>query len=144
MRMFRLRATLIRSGLSNPYRPLRSTVGGMDGSVSFFEIGVSDVGMARTFYGELFGWDFVDETAGATIETPSIPGGLHGGDPGASPYLFFRVSDMTGAVARVQELGGEIGEYVSSDDPETVAASGRFVTCTDDQGSSFGLHEPPA
>lgn len=116
----------------------------MDGSVSFFEIGVADTGKARTFYGELFGWDFADEKAGATIETPNIPGGLHGEDPGASPYLFFRVSDMAAALARVQELGGAIGDYVSSDDPEIVATSGRFVTCTDDQGSTFGLHEPPA
>ena len=48
-------------------------------------------------------------------------------------------------MARVRELGGELGDYVSegNDDPETVARFGRFVTCKDDQGSSFGLHEPP-
>ncbi len=116
----------------------------MDGSVSFFELGVADTGKARVFYEQLFGWDFIVEKAGATIETPNIPGGLHGGDPGASPYLFFRVSDMSAALDRVRDLGGNVGDYVSSDDDETVARVGRFVTCTDDQGSSFGLHQPPA
>lgn len=116
----------------------------MDGSVSFFELGVGDTGRARGFYGQLFGWEFVEEGTGATIKTPNIPGGLHGGDHGASPYLFFRVSDLAAALDRVRELGGEVGDYVSSDDADTVARSGRFVTCIDDQGSSFGLHQPPA
>jgi predicted enzyme related to lactoylglutathione lyase len=116
----------------------------MDGSLSFFELGVGDTGKARTFYGQLFGWEFVDEKAGATIETPNVPGGLHGDDPGASPYLFFRVSDLSAALERVRVLGGAVGDYVSTDDAETVKRIGRFVTCIDDQGSSFGLHQPPA
>lgn len=116
----------------------------MDGSVSFFELGVGDTGKARTFYGQLFGWEFVDEGTGATIETPNIPGGLHGDDPGASPYLFFRVSHIDAALERVRALGGDIGDFESSPDDDTVAKFGRFQTCTDDQGSTFGLHQPPA
>ncbi|CAN5268164.1 VOC family protein [soil metagenome] len=116
----------------------------MDGSLSFFELGVGDKDKARTFYGQLFGWEFVEEGTGATIETPNIPGGLHGSDPGASPYLFFRVTDLPAALERVRALGGDIGESVSSEDDETVLRHGRFMTCTDDQGSSFGLHQPPA
>ncbi len=121
-----------------------SSVVAMDGSLSFFEIGVADTDKARTFYGQLFGWTFVDEKAGSTIETPNIPGGLHGDDPGASPYLFFRVSDLSAALERVRALGGSVGDSVSSEDDETVARMGRFVICTDDQGSSFGLHQLPA
>ncbi len=117
---------------------------GMDGALSFFEIGVDDTDKARAFYGQLFGWEFVPQGSGATIETPNLPGGLHGGDPGASPYLFFRVSDMSAALQRVRELGGDTGDYSSSEDPEKVAKFGRFQTCTDDQGSVFGLHQPPA
>jgi hypothetical protein len=30
------------------------------------------------------------------------------------------------------------------DDPDTVAQFGRFRLCRDDQGSPFGLHQPPA
>jgi uncharacterized protein len=113
----------------------------MNGELSFFELGVGDADRARAFYGSLFGWEFVNEGAGATIETPNIPGGLHGGDPGASPYLFFRVDDLDAALGRVRELGGEVGDDLG-DDPDTVARFGRFVICKDDQGSGFGLHQP--
>jgi uncharacterized protein len=116
----------------------------MNGELSFFELGVDDADRAREFYGSLFAWEFVDEGNGATIETPNIPGGLHGGDAGASPYVFFRVDDLAAALDRVRELGGEVGEDVGGgDDPDTVARFGRFVLCKDDQGSSFGLHQPP-
>jgi uncharacterized protein len=115
----------------------------MNGELSFFELGVADTDRARQFYGTLFGWEFVDEGGGATIETPNIPGGLHDGDPGASPYLFFRVDDLDAAMARVRELGGEVGENVGGDAPDSEARFGRFLLCKDDQGSSFGLHQPP-
>jgi uncharacterized protein len=114
----------------------------MNGELSFFELGVGDVDRARAFYGSLFGWEFADEGAGATIETPNIPGGLHGGDAGASPYLFFRVDDLDAALAQVRDLGGEVGDDLG-DDPDTIARFGRFVICKDDQGSGFGLHQPP-
>jgi predicted enzyme related to lactoylglutathione lyase len=115
----------------------------MNGELSFFELGVRDTDRARNFYEALFGWEFVDEGGGMTIETPNIPGGVHGGDEGASPLLFFKVDDLQAAVARVRELGGQPGGYESSSDADTVARFGRFVLCKDDQGSSFGLHEPP-
>ena len=72
-------------------------------------------------------------------------GGIHGGDAGASPYVLFRVDEMDAAVERVRELGGTadpVGEGV--DEPEIVERFGRFMLCKDDQGSGFGLHEPPA
>ena len=115
----------------------------MNGELSFFELGVGDLPRAREFDGSLFGWEFVDEGNGATIETPNIPGGIHAGDDGASPYVFFRVDELDGALARVRELGGEVGAYVSNEDPDSIARFGRFVLCKDDQGSGFGLHEPP-
>lgn len=115
----------------------------MAGELSFFEIGVGDVQRARSFYGELFGWEFEDFGGGAQISTPNVPGGMHGGDEGASPYAFFAVDDLDAAVARVRELGGS-AEHVGQDESEeTVARFGRFMFCTDDQGSRFGLHEPP-
>jgi uncharacterized protein len=114
----------------------------MNGELSFFELGVEDTDRARAFYGTLFGWEFVDEDGARTIETPNIPGGLHGGDPRASPYLFFRVDDLDAALARVRELGGDFAGDTDGD-PETIARFGRFVFCKDDQGSSFGLHQPP-
>jgi uncharacterized protein len=120
----------------------------MGGEPSWFEIGVADATKARSFYGGLLGWEFEagpsgDESAGAVIRTPGIDGGLHGGDEGASPYLFFRVDDLDAALNRVAELGGTV-EPLPGVDPEQESEFGRFAFCRDDQGSSFGLHQPSA
>ena len=78
------------------------------------------------------------------ITTPNVPGGMHGGDAGAAPYVFFEVDDMQMAITRVRELGGEVeGTNVEGDEAST-ARFGRFKLCRDDQGSPFGLHEPPS
>lgn len=117
----------------------------MSGEPAFFEIGVQDATRGRAFYAALFGWSFGPGPSGgdgATITTPTVPGGIHGGDAGASPYLFFRVDSMEDAVARVRELGGAVeGTDLGGD--EAQAALGRFRLCRDDQGSPFGLFQPP-
>ena len=119
----------------------------MSGEPSFFEIGVADAERAQAFYGELFGWSFEPGPSGggAAVSTPGLPGGIHGGDEGASPYLFFKVDDFDAALARVRELGGEADVMPGSEEPdaETVTRFGRFALCKDDQGSAFGIHEPP-
>jgi predicted enzyme related to lactoylglutathione lyase len=81
---------------------------------------------------------------GFMIATAATPGGIHGGDPGASPYLFFRVDDIAAAIERVRELGGEVDETDIEGDEASIARFGRFKLCRDDQGSPFGLHQPPA
>jgi predicted enzyme related to lactoylglutathione lyase len=116
----------------------------MAGEVSFFELGVKDPSAARQFYGDLFGWTMTPgpsgEEGGFHIDSGSIPGGLHGGDEGSGPYLFFRVDDIEAAARRVRELGGE-AEFNEHSGP---GPSGTFAFCCDNQGSSFGLHLPPA
>lgn len=120
----------------------------MTGELSFFSIGVGDAGKARSFYGSLFGWEFSDGPSGngAVIENTSVGGGIHGEDPGASPYLFFSVEDLDSALALVRDLGGDVDEHEGDErgDEASVARFGRFRLCRDDQGSSFGLHQPPA
>jgi uncharacterized protein len=118
----------------------------MAGELSWFEIGVGDADRAREFYGTLLGWQFEpsESGSGAVIRTPTVPGGLHGGDPGANPYLFFSVSDIEAAIAQVRELGGEIEELEGHSDQPPETEWGRFALCRDDQGSRFGLHQPPA
>jgi uncharacterized protein len=118
----------------------------MTGELSFFEIGVGDADQARAFYGELFGWDFSDppSSQGAMIQTPNIPGGIHGGDQGGGIYTFFAVDDIDAAAERVRELGGEAEPLPGGDDPDNVAQFGLFMLCRDDQGSAFGLRQPPA
>jgi predicted enzyme related to lactoylglutathione lyase len=115
----------------------------MAGELGWFELGVEDPEKARTFYGGLFGWTFEEGGAGYGITTPGVPGGIHGGDPAAAPLLFFRVDDMDKALARVAELGGARQDVAVEGDEASQARFGRFVMCTDDQGSPFGLHQPP-
>jgi uncharacterized protein len=119
----------------------------MAGELSFFELGVEDVERGRAFYEGLFGWSFQRGPSGRgfVIGTPNVEGGMHGGDRGATPYVFFAVDDIDAAVERVRELGGEIVDLdAGGEDPDSVARFGRFKFCRDDQGSTFGLHQPPA
>ena len=117
----------------------------MAGEPSWFEIGVEDTQRARSFYGSLFGWTFepVPPGDGSVVATAGLPGGLHGGDKGASPYVFFSVDDLPAALGRVRELGGEADELEVNADEAQVQTFGRFALCRDDQGSPFGVHEPP-
>jgi predicted enzyme related to lactoylglutathione lyase len=118
----------------------------MAGEVSFISIGVGELPRGRAFYGGLFGWGFEEVAGGLVVSGAGVGAGIHGGDEGASPYVFFRVDDLDAALARVHELGGA-REPVEGDHgggEEEVARFGRFALCRDDQGSSFGLHQPPA
>jgi predicted enzyme related to lactoylglutathione lyase len=116
----------------------------MPGELSFFELGVEDAERGRAFYEGLFGWRFTTAGNGFQIATPDGRGGIHGGDRGASPYVFFAVDDMDAALARVRELGGTVEDMDVEGDEESIARFGRFKLCRDDQGSPFGLHQPPA
>jgi hypothetical protein len=42
------------------------------------------------------------------------------------------------------ELGGEVDEADIEGDEDSVARTGRFKLCRDDQGSPLRLHQPPA
>jgi predicted enzyme related to lactoylglutathione lyase len=118
----------------------------MTGEVAFFELGVEDVQRGRVFYESLFGWRFEPGPSGEgfAIGAGNVPGGMHGGDKGAAPYLFFKVDDMDAALERVRELGGVVEDMDVEGGEESVARWGRFKLCRDDQGSPFGLHQPPA
>jgi len=117
----------------------------MTGEVSFIEFGGTDAMTARSFYGKLFGWSFESGPGGDgyAIEGAGVPAGVHGGDEGASPYVFFRVDDLDAAVAEVIRLGGSVDELPGGDDEARAAIYGEFRLCRDDQGSPFGLHRPP-
>ena len=117
----------------------------MTGQVSFIEFGGPDAMTARTFYGKLFGWTFEPGPGGEgyAIDGAGVPAGVHGGDEGASPYVFFRVDDLEAAVAAVERLGGTVEVMPGGNDEATVATFGEFRLCRDDQGSPFGPHRPP-
>jgi predicted enzyme related to lactoylglutathione lyase len=111
----------------------------MTGEPTHIELGAPDARKVQAFFGSLFGWTFEQFGEGdqATIQTPTIGGGLHDGVPTASLTTYFRVDNIDEAVTKVRELGGQ------AEDPSPVEPGfGRFSTCTDDQGVPFGLHEP--
>jgi uncharacterized protein len=116
----------------------------MSGEVSFIEFGAADAMTARSFYGKLFGWSFEPGPSGGgyAIDGAGVPAGVHGGDEGAAPYVFFRVDDLDAAAAAVERLGGTVEELPGVDE-ESAAIFGEFRLCRDDQGSPFGLHRPP-
>ena len=117
----------------------------MAGELTFFELGVEDAERGRAFYAGMFGWRFEPSPSGEgfAIEAAGLKGGMHGGDAGASPYVFFAVDDLDAAMARVRELSGTVEEMDIDGDESSQAKFGRFKLCRDDQGSPFGLHVPP-
>jgi uncharacterized protein len=117
----------------------------MAGELAFLELGVEDAEKGRAFYEGLFGWSFEPGPSGQgwVIQTPNVRAGMHPGDRGAAPYVFFAVDDIDEAVARVRELGGTVDEMDVEGDDASQARFGRFKLCRDDQGSPFGLHQPP-
>ena len=117
----------------------------MAGEVAFIELGVEDPERARAFYGPLFGWSFEPgpHGEGLQIGIPGMRAGLHGGDKGAAPYVFYAVDDIEAAVAHVKELGGTVHDMDVEGDADSQARFGRFKICSDDQGSPFGLHQRP-
>jgi predicted enzyme related to lactoylglutathione lyase len=115
----------------------------MAGELAFFELGVEDAERGRAFYGALFDWRFEPGPGDGFVISGPVPGGMHGGDPAASPYLFFAVDDIDAAVERVRELGGAIEDLDAGNDEESIARFGHFRICRDDQGSPFGLHQAP-
>jgi predicted enzyme related to lactoylglutathione lyase len=114
------------------------------GEVAFFEIGVGDTDKGRAFYEGLFGWEWeIGPGSGWVMTTPNMQGGMHGGDLGAKPYVFFAVDDLDAAIERVHELGGGTEDIDGEGNEDSEARFGRFKICHDDQGSWFGLHQPP-
>jgi predicted enzyme related to lactoylglutathione lyase len=111
----------------------------MNGQPTHIEIGVPDTERAQKFYGELFGWEFDATANGARVSTGGIPAGLHRDERGPELLVFYSVPDLDRAARRIVELGGEV------DDAGDESEAGRWLySCRDDQGVTFGLHEPSA
>ena len=108
-----------------------------DGELFYWTLPAPDAERSKTFYNKLFGWRFGEagSAGGMNVENKLPDGGLGGGREGTHPDLFFRVSDLESAMARVAELGGTATE--AGEGPE-----GRHAMCSDDQGTTFGLSQP--
>jgi predicted enzyme related to lactoylglutathione lyase len=124
-------------------------------SVVHFEIIGTTPARLRSYYGDLFGWEF--DTSGpvaesvsqrgdygftdptASSDTPGIPGGV-GGGAGYHPHVVFDVGvpDVELALQKAESLGGK-----RAMGPEQV--SGRDLVVghfTDPEGNLIGLAGP--
>jgi len=110
----------------------------MEGEISYIEIGSGEAQTTARFMSDLFGWTFnrMGERGDGWFAAAGIRAGLHGDDLAHGIAVYFRVSDLDAAAARVRELGGEV-EGPAVDEP----GFGRLCNCRDPQGLRFGLHQ---
>jgi len=109
------------------------------GDVVYASLQVPDVDRAATFFAAVLGWTYAP---GSTAQGRQVVGstprhGLWGGQPRPTLLLCHAVDDLAAAVATVRALGGRAEEPAERPD-------GLLADCTDDQGMSFSLFQPPA
>lgn len=114
------------------------------GDVGYYSLWVPDVGRAAAFYAAVLGWSYTTASGHRMVRDAAVPHGLV--DLAAArrefwpdqdhPTLFCSrgVDDLDAAIARVRIAGGHAEES-----PDR--AHGRTVSCVDDQGMPFSLHE---
>jgi len=117
------------------------------GAVGWNELESRDPEGAKRFYGAVFGWDAVDHDMGEMTYTEwqvngKAVGGMadiRGRVPDEVPahwMVYFGSVDTDEAVAKIEELGGQV-MFGPVDIP-----AGRFAMVTDDQGAAFAVMQP--
>jgi predicted enzyme related to lactoylglutathione lyase len=107
--------------------------------VVHFEIRANDPDAARSFYGELFGWQFQEGgipgyTYVDTGVPDAIPGGIGPTQGGEQLVTFFvGVEDVAAALANAERLGGRVVQ------PATAVPGVTFGLLADPQGLVVGL-----
>ena len=105
-----------------------------------------DVGAARDFYANLFGWTFSDAIpadAPGTYLIASLDGatvaaiGPSQGDAPVEWNTYIAVDDADASVAAVRAAGGTIAL-----DPVDAGPGGRLAACVDPRGARFRLWQP--
>ena len=113
------------------------------GRIGWHELLAADAEQAWAFYGELFGWQKVDDASdeAGTYQLFTAGGLMIGGmltKPAAIPAPFwlyyFNVADIDAAAQRVKAGGGEI-----LDGPLETPGGSWVVRCADPQGAVFAL-----
>lgn len=118
-------------------------------AVAWFEIPVTDLNKAKTFYANVTGYALKDEQMGPGMTavfgysgstdmnaSKAVSGHLYEGKPaprGTGSTIHLEVDNLDAALIRLAEAGGEV---VSGIIP---IPAGRFAYCTDPDGNSIGL-----
>ena len=110
------------------------------GEAMYFTFQIPDAEPAKAFYGAVLGWQF---SPGSTPDAwgftgTGLPdGGLWGGpDRQVGWKMMYGVDNLTAALTRVREQGGQTGEVETH-------PYGTTADCTDNQGIEFWLWERP-
>jgi len=121
--------------------------------VVHFEIIGKDPATLRSYFGELFGWEFTSSPTAETVSEPDnygfvdrmttsdgtgIPGGVGGGARYASKALFYvGVPDVEAALKKAEALGGK--RSMGPERAPTGLVVGQF---TDPEGNLIGVAGP--
>ena len=104
--------------------------------IVWFELPADDTGRAQGFYGDLFGWTFQPLEGPMEYHMTYEGGGaIYPGNGGRGVLVYFGVPDIDASLARVSELGGQIGEV------QEMPGVGRYAVCADSEGNPFGLYQ---
>lgn len=115
--------------------------------VGWFEIPVTDIDRATGFYRRIFGIDLQARRMGDALVAmfPSAPGStgtsgmlVQAGEAVPSPHgvmIYFTEPDIDGALARVEEAGGEVLVPCTS-----IGQYGWVGIFADSEGNRIGMH----
>lgn len=121
-----------------------------DGVFSWVDLGTTDPGAAKSFYGGLFGWSFLDEPtdSGTVYSMAQLEGyhvaGLGPLDPdmqaqGVPPFWssYIKHDDVDSVAGKAAEAGGTV-----MFPPFDVMDAGRMTIIQDPTGAAFGVWQP--
>ena len=128
----------------------------MPNRIVHFEIEAADLGRAKNFYSQAFGWqlqqmgeemsNYVVVITGDPKEPGGINGGIYSSPPGAAKELnayscVVGVDNIDQAMAKVKSAGGEL-----MGDKMDIPTIGTFARCKDTEGNIFTMLQaiPPA
>ena len=101
----------------------------------WFEVPAGDTARARSFYGDLFGWQFQPYEGQDYHMTYEAGGAIFAAPEQTGPIVYFGVEDLDAAIERVRELGGDAGEK------QEIPGVGFYAECTDTEGNPIGLYQ---
>jgi len=113
----------------------------MGKKVVHIEFPAKDADRAQKFWETVGGWSIGDSGMPGIdyrmFQEDGWGGAVFPEMEGASgTTIYLGSDDIEADLGKVRELGGE------ADDPDPAESGGRFVSCRDDQGLVFGLHQP--
>jgi predicted enzyme related to lactoylglutathione lyase len=121
----------------------------VDSKVAFMEFPSKDIDRAQRFWSGVLGWEFgkglAEEFDYRVAQTgPDAAVAISPGDEPGHPNLYIETVDLDVALARVLELGGEVGEIRAVPDRliaeiPSAAPGARFAECKDSEGNVFNL-----